>query len=73
MTEEIIPQSYQTWHHYITVRGGIQLTQRYIDERLDELNNRNHAKTKEFATRYGEPYLKQVISWFQTARQQAAG
>ncbi|MFG0267419.1 MAG: hypothetical protein ACF8AM_20055 [Rhodopirellula sp. JB055] len=67
MSESIIPTSYEQWRHCIEVRCHIQLTPQYIDERLAELENTHHAKTREFAKLYGTDHLERTIGWFRQA------
>jgi hypothetical protein len=61
----VIPESYEQWLDCITIRCGINLTDNYIQSRLTELRDAEHPKTVEFATKYGNQHLKQVIRWFE--------
>ncbi len=63
----VIPENYQQWRDCITIRCGIPLTSSYIKSRLSELRDEKHPRTIEFASKYGNDYLKQVISWFEQA------
>ena len=64
MSDDIIPRSYEQWRHCIEVRCKIQLTPTYIHERLAELQDAKHAKTREFAKLYGAEHLQRTIAWF---------
>ena len=63
----MIPSSYQEWQHCIKVKCGIGLTQKFIEERLSELQNDKNPKTVEFVNLYGIDYKNQIISWFEKA------
>ena len=61
----MIPSSYQEWKHCIEVKCGIELTEKFIEERLSELQNDTNLKTVEFVNLYGIDYKNQIISWFE--------
>ncbi len=63
----VIPTTYAQWRNCIEVRCRIPLTATYIRGRLSELQNGEHAKTKEFTRLYGTDHLKQIIAWFRRA------
>lgn len=65
-----IPQSYEQWRVFITVRCRLALTETYIASRLAELNDLSHPKTREFSGKYGQQYLTQVIQWFEAAQKE---
>ena len=67
MSDDVIPHSYEQWRHCIEVRCNIRLTSTYIRERMAELQDDNHAKTKEFASLYGPEHLERIIAWFRRA------
>lgn len=71
--ENVIPTSYEQWRHCIEVRCKIPLTPKYIDERLTELQDKKHLKTKEFARRYGTEHLNRTITWFRRAVDEMTG
>ena len=62
-----LPISYQQWRHCIQVRCRIRLTENYVGERLAELQNTSHVKTKEFVRVYGVEHLQRTIHWFRRA------
>ncbi|MCF6442378.1 hypothetical protein L1077_23400 [Pseudoalteromonas luteoviolacea] len=64
-------QSYEQWRHAITVRCNITLTPEYARTRIAALKDASDTHTKEFAAKYGEAYLNQVIDWFSRAEQEA--
>ncbi len=73
MTDEnVIPTTSEQWRNCIEVHCRIPLTSTFIAERLNELQNSSHAKTKEFAKFYGENYLQQVILWFRQAADESS-
>ena len=63
----VIPTSYEHWRHCIEVLGKIELTSAFIDERLTELLDNEHMKTREFERLYGTDHLQQTIAWFRRA------
>ncbi|MEL6109909.1 MAG: hypothetical protein AAFU85_28190 [Planctomycetota bacterium] len=69
----MIPTSYEQWRHWIEVRGRIRLTSSYISERLAELEDESHTRTKDFARVYGTSYLQSTIEWFRRAAVETAG
>lgn len=64
----IIPYNYETWHHCITVECNIKLTTKYIEERIQALQNSNDFRTKQFIHLYGNEHRENVLSWFKHAR-----
>lgn len=63
----MVPQSYEEWVDCITISCKIDLTVPYINERLGALRDPSNAHTKRYTQLYGEPYLEQVIGWFEQA------
>ena len=61
--------TYEDWRECIEVHCGIPLTTGFITERLAELRDRSHPKTREFERLYGEGHLKRTIGWFEQAGQ----
>ena len=64
--------TYEDWRECIEVHCGIPLTRDFISERLAELQDRGHPKTKEFERLYGENHLKRTIGWFEQAAKDLA-
>ncbi len=64
MSDDIIPLSYEQWRHCIEVRCKIRLTPMFIRERLAELQDDKHEKTRDFAKLYGADHLQRTIAWF---------
>ena len=46
MSDDVIPLSYEQWRHCIEVRCQIRLTSAFIRERLAELQEEKHEKTR---------------------------
>jgi hypothetical protein len=63
-------QSYTEWRDALTQRCKINLTKDYARARIDSLRNDSDPHTQEFAAKYGDAYLQQVIQWFERAEQQ---
>jgi len=60
--------SYTEWRHCIEVKCGIKLTDEFILERLNELNDETNTKTYAFMQLYGASYTGLIISWFEKAK-----
>ena len=59
--------TYEDWRECIEVHCGIPLTEGFVAERLAELHDRSHPKTRDFLRLYGEAHLKRTIGWFEQA------
>jgi len=70
MNNSAIPYNYETWHHCITVDCKIKLTADFISERIATLQDEKDFRTEQFVNLYGDVHLKNVISWFQQAKQE---
>jgi len=66
-----IPQDYEAWRDCITIRCGLTLTDKYIEQRLTELRQSDHPRTSEFAKLYGSQQLATTIRWFERAASEA--
>ena len=71
--KNIIPATYEQWRNCIEVHCNILLIQPYIGKRLTELQDGKHAKTREFARRYGTDHLQRIIAWFRRAADEFSG
>ncbi len=67
MSDDVIPLSHKQWRNCIEGRCKIRLTPTYIRERLAELQDDKHARTREFARLYGGDHLQRTIAWFRRA------
>jgi len=67
MSDDVIPLSYEQWRNCIEIRCKIRLTPAFIRERLAELQDDKHARTREFARLYGVDHLERTIAWFRRA------
>jgi hypothetical protein len=63
----MIPQTYEEWRHCIEVDCGLSLTPAFIAERLAELSQPDHERTRQYVRLYGEPHRQRVIGWFEQA------
>lgn len=69
-----IPQTYEQWHHCITVECGILLTAPFIAERMAVWRSEDSGETLRFRRLYGDPHWRRVLAWFGRAeRELAAG
>ena len=57
-------QSYEEWKHCIEVKCGIPLTQTFVHNRIEELNDTTNKHTAEFTKLYGEEYKQLILFWF---------
>ena len=73
MNDDVIPRSYEQWRNCIEVRCKIPLTPAYVHERLVELQDDRHARTREFARLYGADHLERTIVWFRRAANEMTG
>lgn len=65
----MIPRNYQEWHHCIVNECRIELTEQFIQQRLDVLNNSSHQETRRLIHLYGQEHLEKLITWFTAAAQ----
>ena len=68
MTTAIIPETYEQWHHCITVVCQQALTPSYIDERIQALNTPSDYMTERFVTLYGDAQRVKTLAWFEQAK-----
>lgn len=74
MTQKMVnpfAQNYAEWRQLITVQAGLPLTRSFVEERLRELADALHPRTREFRERYGDAYTQQIIGWFEQALREA--
>ena len=67
MKYDLIPETYEHWHHCITVECGIPLTSEYIAERLQVWRDESAGETTRFRQLYGDAHWRSVIAWFERA------
>lgn len=67
MTYDIFPETYEQWHHCITVECGIPLTSEFVAQRLEVWRNEQAEETVRFRRLYGDAYWHMVIGWFERA------
>lgn len=67
MENAIIPHDYESWHHCITVECGIEITAKFLQERITSLQDESDFRTKQFVQLYGAQHRDNVISWLQQA------
>lgn len=68
MTAVIIPQTYEEWHHCITVDCEEQLTLTYIEARIKALNSPSDYMTKKFVELYGDHQRIKTLGWLEQAK-----
>ncbi len=68
MSSPLIPETYEQWHHCITVLCQQPLTPEFIATRIEALNNPRDYTTKKFVTLYGEQQRLKTLQWFEQAK-----
>ena len=69
MTTPLIPETYEQWHHCITVLCEQPLTADFIEARINALNDAKDHTTQKFVKLYGEQQRVKTLQWFETARE----
>ena len=67
MSTSAIPQTYEEWHHCITVICRQELTLPYIEKRIKSLSSPNDHMTQKFVELYGEQQRLKTLQWFKQA------
>ena len=67
MNYDVIPETYEQWHHCITVECGIPLTTQYVSQRLEVWKNENNEESRRFRGLYGDAHWRAVTGWFERA------
>ena len=70
MDDEIFPRHYQAWKICITQKCKIELTNKYINQRLDALTAEDSPDRQKFIDKYGKHWTETVIGYFQQAKQE---
>lgn len=60
----MIPETYEAWRRCIEIDCGLRLEPPFIHERIAELENPDHFRTRQFVGLYGEPHRLRVLGWF---------
>ena len=61
------PQTYDQWHHCITVECGIVLSLPFVTERLAIWRDTQSDETLRFRRLYGDEHWQAVCRWFEQA------
>ncbi len=67
MKYDTIPETYEHWHHCITVECGIPLTSDYVAQRLEIWRDESAEETKRFRSLYGDGHWRSVIGSYERA------
>lgn len=70
--DTVLPRDYDGWRDCIEHKCAIPLTRDYIDHRLRILSDPGLEETRRFVASYGEAHLKQIVAWFERAREEVA-
>lgn len=68
MSDPLIPENYEQWHHCITVLCDQPLTADYIESRIQALNDARDYMTEKFVQLYGEQQRIKTLQWFEQAK-----
>lgn len=68
MKTDIIPKSYESWRHCITVICQQELNLPYIEMRIQALNTPSDHMTQRFVQLYGEQQRIMTLEWFEKAK-----
>lgn len=68
MYEFKIPESYEEWHHCITVICRQPLSKSYIESRIKALNDAKDHVTERFVELYGDAQRVRTLEWFEQAK-----
>ena len=68
MQYDVIPTTYEHWHHCITKECGIPLTPEFLEQRLAVWKDENAQETTRFRRLYGDDHWRSVIGWFEKAK-----
>jgi hypothetical protein len=63
----MIPETYEQWRRCIEVDCGLVLSPDYIAERVRELSDAQHERSRQYVRLYGDAHRLRVIGWFQRA------
>lgn len=63
-SEQVIPTSYASWKHCITVHCGMPLTAELARARIAELENPDAEEARRFVRCYGETHYQRVLDWW---------
>jgi len=67
MMYDTFPETYEHWHHCITVECGIPLTSEFVAQRLEVWRDEKAEETVRFRRLYGDAHWRSVIAWFERA------
>jgi len=68
MKNPMFPENYAEWQHFITVECKIDLTPKFVEERLAVWRDENCEETRRFRRLYGDAYWRSIITWFEQAQ-----
>jgi len=64
------PKTYEEWKHCITIDCGIHLTQKFVKERIEALNDVKDFHTQKFIESWGMDHHAQTLVWFHRASEE---
>lgn len=68
----LVPETYTEWRHCIEVECRLELTPRFIAERLEALQNPKDHHTERFVKLWGRAHHARVLEWFRQAQSELA-
>lgn len=64
----LIPETYEQWHHCITVLCNQPLTPDFIESRLNALVSERDHMTQRFVELYGDAQRQKTLVWLKQAQ-----
>ncbi len=64
-----IPTNFEDWKYCITKKCGLQLSQSFVQNRIQTLENKEDLQTKALIGLYGEAHYQNTLIWFKMALQ----
>ncbi|MEM9059723.1 MAG: hypothetical protein AAGD13_04605 [Pseudomonadota bacterium] len=69
----IVPETYEEWENCITVKCGIPLTAKFVEDRIEALENTRDYGTRKFIDQWGEAHHARTLAWFREAEKRLSG
>ena len=61
MQSSIIPQTFDEWRQCIVVDCGLELSERFIEQRISSLQDMSEHYTQQFVRKYGPEHHQRCI------------
>ena len=67
MEDEIFPRYYDAWKICITKKCKIELTKKYVNDRIADLSDMSSPGRKAFEKKYGSHWTETILGYFKQA------